>query len=107
MVKIVIFILFANILFANTFSKNCLSCHSDSKELKIFMSKYTLKYSSEKRIKNAIFRFLKSPTSNKSIMPYSFIVKYGFKDESNLDDEKLKKAIDTYYLKYKLNNFIK
>jgi hypothetical protein len=71
------------------------------------MAKYTLKYSSEKFIKKALFKFLKNPTSNKSIMPYSYIIKYGFKEDSNLNDKELKQAIDTYYEKYNLQLFIK
>ncbi len=71
------------------------------------MIKYTLKYSGKKEIKKAIFRFLKSPTSNKSIMPYSYIIKNNFKDDTTLDDQELKKAIDIYYNKFKLQNFIK
>ena len=71
------------------------------------MAKYSLKYSSETKIKKALFRFLRNPTSNKSIMPYGFIVKYGFKDDSKLNDKELKEAIDEYYKIYNLKQFIK
>jgi hypothetical protein len=71
------------------------------------MAKYTLQYSSKKNIKKALFRFLKAPSSNKSIMPYEYIQKIGFKKNSKLSNEDLKKAIDIYYINYKLNNFIK
>ena len=94
-------------IFANTFTTNCLSCHNNKKELKLFMANYTLKYSSERNIKNAIFRFLNNPTSYRSIMPYYFIKENGYKSKSNLNDTDLKKAIDIYYKKYKINNFIK
>jgi len=107
MVKILFIILFSISLFANSFNTNCLSCHKNKQELKLFMAKYTLKYSSENNIKKALFRFLKSPTSNKSIMPFSYIKKVGYKDDSTLNDKELKEAIDTYYKQYKLKNFIR
>lgn len=71
------------------------------------MINYTLSYSSEEKVKEAIFNFLKSPTSHKSIMSASFIIKYGFKNSSNLDDKQLKKAIDIYYKRYNLKQFIR
>jgi hypothetical protein len=71
------------------------------------MAKYSLKYSSEKKIKKAILKFLKNPTSNKSITPYGYIIKHGFKEKSRLNDKDLKEAINTYYDKYNLKQFIK
>ncbi|MDD3506180.1 MAG: hypothetical protein PHX65_06490 [Sulfurimonas sp.] len=64
------------------------------------MNKYTLKYSSEQRIKEAIFEYLKEPDINKSILPPEYIKKFGLKQKSNLDDEKLKKMIDIYYKRF-------
>ncbi len=107
MVKILFMILFTTILFGDIFDENCLKCHQNKKELRLFMNKYTLKYSSERRVKKALFRFLKYPSSNKSIMPYSFIIKSGFKDDSNLSDTQLKEAIDIYYNRYNLRHFIR
>ena len=107
MVKFVLFVLFSLSLYGNIFQKNCLSCHTDEYELKTYMANYTLEYSSEKRVKKAIYRFLRNPTSNRSIMPYSYIVEYGFKKDSNLSDENLQKAIDQYYELYNIKQFIK
>lgn len=108
MVKLLLFISFLSVnIYSNIFEKDCLSCHKNKKELKLFMIHYTLSYSSEKKIKEAIFNFLKSPISHNSIMPASFIMKYGFKNSSTLNDKELKKAINIYYQKYNLKQFIR
>ena len=107
MAKLILILFFTISLFGDIFKSNCLSCHTNQNELKLFMSKYTLKYSSKKAIKKALFRFLRNPTSNRSIMPYSYIIKYGFKEDSNLSDKQLKRAVDIYYEKYNLQRLIK
>ena len=107
MIKIVVLLVLNSCLVANTFQINCNSCHKNEKELKLFMTKYSLQYSSENNIKKALFRFLRSPSSNRSIMPFEYIQKIGFKQNSILNDKDLKEAINIYYKKYKLNNFIK
>ena len=94
-------------LIANPYETNCIYCHKDKKELKYFMTNYTLLYSSEKKIKKAMFNFLKNPTSNKSVTPYEYIIKHGFKEKSKLSDKDLKDAINTYYDKYNIKQFIK
>ncbi len=107
MVKLFYIFLIPIYLTAGPYETNCLYCHKDKTELKYFMAKYSLKYSSEKKIKKAIYRFLKNPTSNKSVTPYGYIIKHGFKEKSRLKDKDLKDAIDTYYKKYNLKQFIK
>ena len=67
MVKLFSILLLSVYLFANPYETNCMYCHKDKKELQLFMAQYTIKYSSEKKTKKALFRFLKNPTSNKSI----------------------------------------
>ncbi len=107
MYKLIVMILFLTNIYGSSFDNNCLKCHKNKKELKLFMAKYTLKYSSENRIKKALFGFLRNPTSNISIMPYSYIVKYGYKNNSTLSDKELKNAIDEYYKRYNIKQFIK
>lgn len=68
------------------------------------MKKYTLKYSSEERIKKAIFEYLKDPTYDKSILPLEYLKKFGIKKKSELDDKTLKKMIDIYYNKFNLSS---
>ena len=107
MVKLSLLCILATFSIANIFETNCVACHTDKSELKLFMANYTLKYSSAKNIKKAMFKFLRSPTSNRSIMPSYYIKEVGFKEKSNLNATQLKSAIDQYYKKYKLSNFIK
>ncbi|SFV75431.1 hypothetical protein MNB_SM-3-960 [hydrothermal vent metagenome] len=106
MVKIVLFFLLQLVIFANSFESNCKKCHNDT-ELRIFMAKYTLQYSSQKNIKKALYQFLKYPTSSIPLMPYHFIRQKGYKPESTLNDNELKNAIDIYYQKFNLKHFIK
>ena len=107
MVKIIAIVLITNILYAqNIFQTNCLKCHNQT-ELTLFIKEYTLKYSSEQKIKKAIFKFLKYPTSNMPLMTFEFIRKKGYKTKSTLDDKNLKKAIDIYYGQYNMKRFIK
>ncbi len=107
MVKLFLILVISAYLWASPYQTNCLYCHKDKKELQLFMAKYTLKYSSEKKTKKALIRFLKNPTSNKSITPYGYIIKHGFKEKSKLSDKDLKDAINTYYKKYNIKQFIK
>lgn len=100
--KIAFFLLFCTLLNASEFEQNCLNCHGEDFKFNIIMKKYTLKYSSEKRIKKAIFEYLKEPAYDKSILPLEYIKKFGIKKKSELDDETLKKMIDIYYDKFNL-----
>ena len=107
MVKSFLILVISVCLEASPYQINCLYCHKNKKELQLFMAQYTLKYSSERKTKKALFRFLKNPTSNKSITTYGYIIKHGFKRKSTLNDKDLKDAIDTYYEKYNIKQFIK
>lgn len=82
---------------------NCVGCH---KRMPVTIDKYfyryLLKYSSEKDVKLGMFEYLKNPTKEKTIMAESFITRFGIKKKSNLDDERLKEAIDSYWDRYKI-----
>ncbi len=105
MVKTLIFLtLFSSILFSSTiYEKNCVSCH---KKLPVSIDKYfyryLLKYSSEKDTKKAIYLYLKKPTKEKSVMAEAFISRFGVKPKTTLHDNELKKAINSYWRKYKV-----
>ena len=81
-------------LYAGGFEQNCIKCHFQTRQLDMFMAKYTLNYSSEKRIKKAIFDYLKNPLMKNSVMPIGFLNRFGVKQRTNLDDEELKKSIE-------------
>jgi hypothetical protein len=68
------------------------------------MKKYTLKYSSEEKIKKAIFQYLKNPTFKKSILPVEYLNKFGIKEKTTMDDKTLKDMIDIYYNKFNMHS---
>lgn len=104
---LVTMLLLTTYLNANVFEKNCLSCHTNNTQLKMIISRYTLKFSSEKKIKEAIFNYLKNPSKELSSMPLGFLSRFDIKEKSKLNDEELKEAIDIYYKKYNLLQLLK
>ncbi|HUH43383.1 MAG TPA: hypothetical protein VLZ29_09700 [Sulfurimonas sp.] len=107
MVKILLLItLFLGILEASTFKENCLSCHENDFKFTLIIKKYTQKYSSEKKIKEAMFEYLREPTIEKAILPYEYINRFGIKDKSNLDDKTLRDMIDIYYKEFNMKDDI-
>jgi hypothetical protein len=107
MVKLLLVILLAISLYSDIYKKDCVLCHKNSFQMHTFMKKYTLKYSSEDKIKKAIFKFLKVPSQQKSIMPFNFIRRWGLKEQSTLSDKELQNAIDIYYQKYNMKQYLR
>lgn len=103
---LVIVLLISTYLNADVFKRDCLSCHTNNTQLKMIMSRYTLKFSSEKRIKGAIFNYLKNPSKELSSMPLGFLSRFDIKEKSKLNDEELREAIDIYYKRYNLLQLI-
>lgn len=91
---------------ASTFEQNCLSCHDNYFKFNMMMKKYTLKYSSEEKIKKAMFEYLKNPTYEKSVLPFGYLNRFGIKEESFLEDKVLKDMINIYYEKFNLKDKI-
>ena len=109
MVKIILFLfliissLVANENEENIYESNCIKCHSKLPvSIDKYFYKYLLKYSSEKDVKKAMFEFLKNPSKEETIMPESFITRFGVKKKTKLSDEKLKEALDIYWETYKV-----
>lgn len=94
----VIFLLCSS-LDADLFENNCLSCHGEG-QLSMFISKYTLEYSSKKKILNAMSKYLTNPSSETSLMPRGFLNRFGLKEKTTLDKATLEKALQIYYQKY-------
>ena len=107
LVRFLLLIILPLSIYANSFEKNCLNCHFKTKQLKKFIYKYTLKYSSQEKVENAIFNYLKNPTKQTSIMPSGFLNRFGIKEKSTLKNIELKKAINEYYKEYNIKQFIK
>ncbi len=110
--KIIIIFLFSTLFLRaqevqdrNIYENNCLSCHqfSSLKLDKIFFS-YLIKYSSELSVKAALIDFLKNPNLQTSVMSEDELRRLGLKTKTNLDDEKLKEAIDIYWELYDVSN---
>ena len=93
---------------SNVYEKKCIPCH---KKLPVSIDKfffnYLLKYSSEKRVKNALYRFLKNPKKKKALASEELINQYGLMPKIIIDDIELNKAIDIYWEKYKVFGKIK
>lgn len=101
-----ILLLFVTVLNASSFEENCLRCHANGYQFDMFMKRYTLKYSSEKGVKEAIYKYLKNPSFEKSVLPYGFLNRFGIKGKSSLKDKELNEMIDIYYEKYNMKSKI-
>jgi len=99
-------LLFASNLFSDSFEHNCRNCHFQESQLQMFMSRYTLLYSSEKRIKKALYEYLQNPIEKNSVMPKGFLNRWGVKEKSLLEEKELMKSIDEYYEKYNLKQLL-
>lgn len=107
MVKITLLALtLATFLSASNFEENCLNCHSKDFKFAMMMKKYTQKYSSERKIKEAIFEYLKNPSVDKSVLPYEYINRFGVKEKTTLDDTTLREMIDIYYKMFNIKERI-
>ncbi|MGE0738184.1 hypothetical protein [Sulfurimonas sp.] len=107
MVKITLLALsLVTLLSASSFEENCLNCHSRDFKFAMMMKKYTQKYSSERKIKEAIFEYLKNPSADKSVLPYEYINRFGVKEKTTLDDATLREMIDVYYQMFNMKEKI-
>lgn len=107
MKKVVILLFGVFLLFLdakeNVYQRNCVKCHKNQAvSLDKLFYRYLLKYSSEKRVKEALVDYLKKPSYFKTVMPKGYINRYGIKLSTKLSDKELKKAIDIYWDKYKV-----
>ena len=81
----------------DTLEHDCLSCHKAQQiPSKLIYRRYLMKYSTEERIENAIFTYLKNPKKSMSIMPPQFFLKFPMKEALSLKDEKLHENIKAY-----------
>ena len=88
---------------ADVYQESCVKCH-----LKIPVSidkyfyRYLLKYSSEREVKSEIIAYLKNPSKESSVMAEAFISRFGVKEQTSLDAEELREAVDIYWERYKV-----
>ncbi len=87
----------------NVYERNCVECH---KKLPVSLDKfffnYLLKYSSERRVKQALRNYLKHPRKKASLATEELVARYGLMPKTTLSDKELKEAIDIYWEKYKV-----
>lgn len=105
MVKLILFfsLLYSSIYAQDIYENNCIKCHKNIPvSIDKYFYRYLLKHSSEKNVKNALFKYLRKPNSNTTIMPDAFIKRFGVKHKSKLSKKELNNAIDIYWEKYKV-----
>jgi len=77
--------------------QNCLNCHQQQQiPSSLIHKRYLMKYSTTKRIEEAIFTYLKHPDKAHSIMPSAFFSKFPMKEATTVDDSNLHKYIQNY-----------
>lgn len=106
MVKVLLLLFLVLHVKAATFENECLSCHQNVGQFNMYMKQYLLKYSSERRVKKAIFEYLKDPKQENSVLPFGYLRRFGIKEKSELNDEELRHMIDEFYKRYNFKDRI-
>lgn len=110
MAKIILSMLMTLTLCAGSdFQTKCLNCHQgdnapDMYEVYLI---YLKKHGSSKRIKKAMFDFLKNPQVEQSRLKVAVISHYGLHPSLALKDRQLHRLIDTYIERYNVKKIIK
>jgi len=97
--KIVIWVLLTVGIMAqnHTLKQDCLSCHKAQQiPSNLIYKRYLMKYSTDARMQEVMFRYLKNPNKENSIMPPQFFLKFPMKESLPLNDETLKRDIKSY-----------
>jgi hypothetical protein len=105
-----IFIFLTHTLFAagstvtyDSLEQKCLDCHKEQQiPNSLIMKRYLMQYSTNERIEEAMFKYLKDPKKKHSIMPAPFFSKFPMKEKSLLDDLSLKQNIKLFLEKYNM-----
>lgn len=104
MAKLIVLFFLTTAVFSQTiYEQNCVSCHKDIEvSIDKYFYRYLLIYSSEEAVKLAMKEYLQNPTKEKTVMPESFIARFGIKDKTTLSDEELDNALEMYWQRYKV-----
>jgi len=82
---------------SSSLQNNCLSCHIEQKiPSELIHRRYLLKYSTNRDIKERLFKYLTNPKKETSIMPKQFFLKFPEKASLELNDTELSESIDIY-----------
>jgi len=86
-----------------SFKNTCLSCHQQQQiPSALIYKRYLMKYSTDKRMEQAMFTYMKDPKKENSIMPAPFFLKFPMKEKLLLDDEVLHENIRAYLKKFNM-----
>jgi hypothetical protein len=107
--KALLLIILTNSIFSNELlNKNCLNCHqSEQLPTELIYKRYLMKYSTNDRIFNALYKYLKKPNINDSIMPKAFFFKYPIKNRLKLKDDELKTTIKEFLKEFDIKKRLK
>jgi len=87
--------------------KTCLSCHRQQQIPNgLIYRRYLMQYSTDRRMEEAIFKYLKNPSKETSIMPPQFFLKFPMKEKLQLDDLKLHDSITKYLQRFDIKEHI-
>jgi hypothetical protein len=87
----------------STLESSCLACHKEQQiPSSLIYKRYLMKYSTNGRMEEAMFKYLKDPNKVNSIMPAPFFLKFPMKETLSLDDAVLHDNIQSYLEKYSM-----
>lgn len=82
---------------SNSLDIECIKCHKEQKiPSELIYRRYLMKYSDKQIIQKKMFKYLKNPKKENSIMPKQFFLKFPMKKRVDLNDTILKKDINEY-----------
>jgi len=98
---ILIMILTGMVLNADALDRECLSCHQKQQiPTALIYKRYLMKYSTNQRMHDAMYRYLRHPNKAYSIMPSQFFFKFPMKKSLQLSDEKLDELVSAFIQRY-------
>ena len=81
----------------DTLKTNCLACHTKEQiPNKLMYKRYLMKYSTNVRMEEVMFNYLKNPKKSNSIMPPPFFLKFPMCKKLDLADDILRNHIKQY-----------
>jgi uncharacterized protein with ParB-like and HNH nuclease domain len=93
---------------ANLYQDNCIKCHEKLPvSIDKYFYRYLLKFSSQQDVKTAMIKYLSNPTKADTVMPESFINRFGIKKKTSLTQKELKEVIDIYWNEYDVSKRLK
>ncbi len=109
MVRKIYMLLLLTLLINADFNSSCVVCHSKEKiDLRKTFMWALLVYGGENNFKTALFYYCKNPISTSSVMSDEFLNEYiPLRKYIDIGDIELKKSINIYWEKYKIEGNLK